>query len=101
MEASKRSLGIEPLESEPVFDNKIVIGDRTIHIPYIRNRVHKVLGEPKTGVSRSVKTQRVFLYSSPWAAINMFDPSKELSDGHVVVGKYQQKKPGNNSSIIF
>ena len=62
-----------------IFDNGVIrLLNKTMRVPILKEKVHAVLKEPQTFTSRSYKSKRAFMYSSPWAALNSFDPSKIL-----------------------
>ena len=52
--------------------------NKTMRVPTLKKKVHAILKELQTFTSRSYKSKRAFMYSSPWAALNTFDPSKIL-----------------------
>ena len=69
---------------------------RSLHLPQITSKNRDLLEENQCTVTRSMKTKKAFLYSSPWAALSAFDPQSSLKKAEMVV----RALPSNSKKLL-
>ena len=76
----------------------VTFGENIYLLPVLKQAERNLLVKSKSCTTRSLNTRLAFLYSSPWAAIDVFDPKSSLIDANF---KIESIKSNCNFTIIF
>ena len=103
-ESKKESNNKRKLQDKAFSQNYISYGEKRVSIPILNQRVMKTLkAEPHFSI-KNPKTKRVFMYSSPWAAVKTLGIHKNDSfDGlaqYTAISKGKYFIPLSVSPII-